>query len=243
MTTADRARRLVEGGLQGASAAIVDGEVDLSVRDSGLGIARERQKQIFDDYVTANPGAVDVDSSLGLGLAVVRRGAALLGHTLNLHSVLGVGSCFSLRLGLIQRAPEVAVTQQAAAAARGVVALVENDPIILESLTDVLNEWGCEVVSGTSATHVKQRLDAMRLEPQMIVSDLHLGTEADGFDAVRLLRGSKGHAIPAIVLTGDLKPAHRESANNQNVRLEYKPLRPSQLQEMIATMMVEARPG
>lgn len=81
----------------------------LEVRDSGMGIAPAQQALIFDAFVQlASPQAAQSAQSAqqpghGLGLAIVQRSAAVLGHGLGLRSAPGQGSCFSLRL---QRAPK-----------------------------------------------------------------------------------------------------------------------------------------
>ncbi|WP_077032680.1 HAMP domain-containing sensor histidine kinase [Pelomonas sp. KK5] len=69
----------------------------LQVWDSGRGIAPEHRLHIFQDFVSSPPADRN-GGGAGLGLAIVRRGAAALGHTLGVASKPGRGSCFWIEL-------------------------------------------------------------------------------------------------------------------------------------------------
>lgn len=73
------------------------GKVAIQVWDTGIGIAPDKTRSVFEDFVRIE-GPEDRRSGhgLGLGLGVVRRMAALLGHPLELHSTPGKGSCFGV---------------------------------------------------------------------------------------------------------------------------------------------------
>lgn len=233
--------KYTETGRVEVYAELMHDGVVLYVQDTGPGIEPARMEEIFRDYVTFDAGSNGIDAGVGLGLGIVRRGAALLGHEVNVRSRLGEGSRFSLNLGsahsIINEGTEVA---QKPAALRGVVAVIENDPIILEGLTDMLSEWGCEPIAGVTPHKVQAMLQALQTRPQLILSDLHLGLRTDGFDAVALLRdGASAAQLPAIILTGDLSPTHQERARRLHVRLEHKPLRPARLREVISSMLVD----
>ena len=70
----------------------------LEVRDSGQGIAHAHQQHIFDEFVQVGRPAKDRRKGQGLGLAIVQRSAALLGHRVGVRSQLGRGSCFWIEL-------------------------------------------------------------------------------------------------------------------------------------------------
>jgi PAS domain S-box-containing protein len=72
-----------------------------SVRDSGIGIAPENQKHIFDGFSQAEASTTRRYGGTGLGLSISKRLVALMGGELKLESVLGQGSTFYFELELV----------------------------------------------------------------------------------------------------------------------------------------------
>jgi signal transduction histidine kinase len=72
----------------------------LSVKDSGRGIASEDLPRIFEPFFRLTQLPADWTSGVGLGLSVVERVAKAFGGTVSVHSVVGHGSCFTVRLPL-----------------------------------------------------------------------------------------------------------------------------------------------
>ncbi|MEW5726812.1 MAG: ATP-binding protein [Pseudomonadota bacterium] len=75
----------------------------IQVVDTGPGIPPDQQVAVFDDFVRLGDKGGATSRGLGLGLAVVRRMAALMGHELELRSVVGKGSAFAVVVPLAQR--------------------------------------------------------------------------------------------------------------------------------------------
>ena len=75
---------------------LVENGLQLTVRDSGPGIPPEKLDDVFCDYVRLNP--IKGGDGLGIGLPIVRRAAALLGHELTFVSSPGEGTAVTLRL-------------------------------------------------------------------------------------------------------------------------------------------------
>ena len=86
-----------DGGQVDLSAAIVDGGVQVVVRDSGIGIAPEEQALVFEEFRQVGH-SVHRQEGTGLGLALVRRFVELHGGQVTLESVVGVGSTFIFTL-------------------------------------------------------------------------------------------------------------------------------------------------
>ena len=87
-----------EGGITLQAAAAADGRVALAVIDTGPGIAAEEQALVFDEFVRGAAGVASNERGLGLGLAIVRRMAGLLGAELSLDSAPGRGTRVQLLL-------------------------------------------------------------------------------------------------------------------------------------------------
>lgn len=81
-----------DGGEIQLSADRRNGKVDLSIRDTGLGMSDEQLKKIFDPFFTTKPGGT------GLGLSIVYRTVAEHGGEIGVESRPGSGTCFTLRL-------------------------------------------------------------------------------------------------------------------------------------------------
>jgi PAS domain S-box-containing protein len=79
--------------------------VVIDVRDSGAGIAEDQLERIFDAFVQVDDSATRRAGGAGLGLAISRRFARLMGGDLTVRSEPGTGSCFSLWLPAAMQRP------------------------------------------------------------------------------------------------------------------------------------------
>ncbi len=80
--------------------------IRFDVEDTGIGIPKDRQNLIFDAFIQADGATTRRFGGTGLGLTITRKLAELLGGDLSLHSRLGRGSVFTLRIPLVQSACE-----------------------------------------------------------------------------------------------------------------------------------------
>ena len=86
-----------EGGRIEVRAVPVDGSVEISVTDTGVGIAPEDQEPIFEEFKQVGTAAKKVEGT-GLGLALSRRFVELHGGRIWVESEVGVGSTFTFTL-------------------------------------------------------------------------------------------------------------------------------------------------
>jgi two-component system phosphate regulon sensor histidine kinase PhoR len=68
-------------------------EIRIDVYDTGIGIPEDQLPRIFDAFTRLTPGR---GYGLGIGLSIVRRAADVLGHRIEVRSVVGEGSLFSI---------------------------------------------------------------------------------------------------------------------------------------------------
>jgi signal transduction histidine kinase/CheY-like chemotaxis protein len=208
----------------------------LTVLDNGKGIAPEDQQRIFQAFVQLED-AGHGRRGLGLGLAIVRHGAQVLGHDIRLHSQPGKGSRFMLRVPRHGMKPPAETEAPPPAPSATLVAVVEDDRLQLAALEVLLQEWGYDTAVAGSRAELETILAGRR--PGLIITDLHLPGGQSGPDLVIALRARHGAALPALLLTGDGSADARRQAQLAGMTLLGKPVFPARLQRAVAQALGE----
>jgi signal transduction histidine kinase len=213
------------------------GYLRLQVRDSGIGIAEQHQKKVFEEFYQVENPERDRNKGLGLGLSIVKRSCKLLNHGLHLRSALGCGSTFTVLVPVGQAEESGVVTVAADAAKlqdiRGMrVMLIEDDELGRAALKGLLQSWGCVVIEAYSVSTARERWDH-RLVPDFILTDYRLLGAQSGVDAVRSLREAAGREVPACVISGDTAEDVKELINTAGLLLLQKPVRPAKLRSVL----------
>ncbi|HEX5817459.1 MAG TPA: PAS domain S-box protein [Gemmatimonadales bacterium] len=193
------------GGHIRLSARVLDGEVELSVRDSGVGIPPEMLPEVFEMFAQVNRTLGRSQGGLGIGLALVRHLVELHGGSVNAHSGGdGMGSEFVVRLPLAGGRPPVDPTDlvrgtEAAASARRVL-VVDDNADAAESLAQLLMLKGHEVrvaYDGLSGVEI-----ARAFAPDVVLLDIGM-PGLDGYAVARRLRQQDGAPpMRLVALTG-----------------------------------------
>lgn len=239
--------KYTRAGLVSVELQAQDGQVCISVRDTGMGIKQDKLELIFKEFVRLE-GAESGTEGLGLGLSIVRRYAMLLGHPLSVASQPGLGSCFSISLPLIevshQQAAVQALNRSMAVKDERLAGLkvlvVDNVDLVLSTMVRTLSAWGCEVYAARSLSEAQAL--AVRQPLNVLISDFHLGDEEpDGLTLIRTLRASPGQAhiarLPALLMTGDVSGQLEAEARRIGVDVLHKPVRPAVLQERMLSLL------
>jgi signal transduction histidine kinase/ActR/RegA family two-component response regulator len=220
----------------------------IQVWDTGIGIAPEHQTRIFDDFVQiGNPGR-NAQAGLGLGLALVKRAAGLLGAEVLVRSQPGQGSCFELHLPMAAspalRPPAEEAPPAEAAATRSWptgtgrtltiapdtplplqdarILVLEDDPTVRMALDKRLAAWGASVVAVSSLSELKAWLPAPS-RPHVLLTDQRLG-DGTGLQAMALVR-ERWPGLPAVIVTGDTAPAQLQCLYGCGAPVLHKPFR------------------
>lgn len=219
----------------------VGNSLQLIVRDSGPGIPPDRLDDVFRDYVRLNP--LKAAEGLGIGLAIVRRAADLLGHELELMSSPGEGTAVSLRLPPSHAARAGAAPRETDGkprTRRGKVALLEDDVDVRDAMAALLRLWGYTVRAASSVPALLAEAPDHPFTPDLLITDLHLAG-ASGLEAIAQLRAVL-HApdLPALLVTGDLDTAITTQAAIAQAYIAHKPLAPSKLDALVQALISPA---
>lgn len=215
-------------------------QVLVEVRDTGPGIADEDQDLIFREFHRVDAHA-SASEGMGLGLAIVDRAAALLGHPLGLRSCRGKGSTFGIHLPLAVGqvpCPDVGTVPMepfGAEEAGILVLLVENDAELSRAMVQLLEKWGVTVLDVASAEEALELVDATGVEPDLCLIDYQLGEGMDGLAALAALRSRLG-PVPARIVTADRSEALRQRAARMQAEILPKPIPTEELAGLIGAL-------
>ncbi len=219
------------------------GRVLLEVRDSGQGIPAPQREAIFEEFVQLDNPQRDRSQGLGLGLAIVRRSAVLIGATLTLASTPGRGSCFGVSVASAASAavPAGEPERPEPLLAGQTVLLVEDDAAVREALAARLGAWGARVLAFGAPHALRQALDALAPQDRhaaLVVTDQRLpgGSARDVIELVRRRYGT----LPALVVTGNTAPHEIAALADLGARVLYKPFRADELRSAIRAVLQPA---
>jgi len=181
--------------------------VTIEVRDTGIGIAAEQLKQIFESFRQLETGLSRSHGGLGLGLAVARKLAELLNGTIHVESELGRGSTFSVQLPL--RLPANAEVRHFVEArkSRGRVLVVDDNAVAQTIASHALRRQSFEV---RCAADGLEALDAAsKSHFDVILMDLQM-PGMDGFETAGRIRELPGYReTPIIAVTANCSDENR----------------------------------
>jgi PAS domain S-box-containing protein len=215
-------------------------EINFEVKDTGIGIAPEKQEYIFQMFTQASSETTRKFGGLGLGLAISRKLIDLMGGSIAIKSKPGVGSTFYFtlkmkRANLQPSKSEPFVPFKSAGELNHVkLLLAEDNQVNVLVVKRYLQQWGvtCDVAeNGEIAVQMVQQKNY-----DLILMDLQMPV-MDGFEATRIIRlldGGKYAALPVIAITAsiaaDIWLSVSQSGMNDCIS---KPFKPEELFNMV----------
>jgi two-component system, sensor histidine kinase len=214
----------------------------IDVCDSGIGISATEREHIFDEFYQVDAAERHGRQGMGLGLAIIRRIAALLHHEVEVDSASGQGSRFSI---LVPRAiPDNAAPSATPALASSspafggaLIAVIDDDLNVVEGMRAWLAQSGAVVVGAGSGEDMLTALGEHGRYPDLIVADYRLGGGALGTDAVALLRHELGLHIPAMLISGDSSPEAISAMREASLHVLLKPVLPQELHLLVDRLL------
>jgi two-component system, chemotaxis family, CheB/CheR fusion protein len=185
-------------------------DLEVSIRDNGIGVPAELLPRVFDLFVQSERTLDRSQGGLGIGLSVVKRLVEMHGGAVGIASEgQGRGTTVTIRLPRIETPADAAQPLPAAMARRRVL-VVDDSADAADSLAILLELEGHQVATAYSASAA---LDAAeRLQPDVAFIDIGLPL-MDGYEVARRLRANERcRAIRLVALTGYGQPDDRDEA-------------------------------
>jgi len=193
----------------------------VSIQDTGRGIPEEYQASIFQAY---NRYDAKNKKGAGLGLAISSQLAEKLKGSLDLVSLLGKGSEFTLRVES-QAADLLSMKNSTESDAKKVL-IVEDDPDLMKLLKIYLHEFGYSTISATDGSEALLKCENEDVD--LILLDMQL-PKLNGFQVAKMLRSRK-YVSPIIAMTASTSIEDRELAMKAGCdKFLPKPIQPSPL--------------
>jgi two-component system, sensor histidine kinase len=210
--------------------------VHIEVLDTGPGIPDSEKERIFEEFYQIPQPSGQRREGLGLGLSIVRRVAALLGHSLEIESAPGGGSRFKIVVpkgksdaSAFGPAPRIQAQPRG-----GVVLVIDDEPAVADATAMLLEVFGYRTLLADSIAEALERVRTAGQAPDVMISDYHLGVET-GAAAIQAVREAIGRTIPAVLITGDTSTATGTLADRiEACELLSKPVDSDRLLEVLA---------
>jgi len=216
-----------------------DINIRFSVKDTGVGIPKEKQQLIFERFTQANPETIRKFGGTGLGLAIVKRLLELQGSQIHLESQEAQGSRFYFDLRLKKHMPAAKRNfnaiddKETLKNTKGQrILLVEDTKINQLVVAKFLKTWHLKIEYASNGIEAIEQ--AKQNEYDLILMDLQM-PEMDGYDATHHIRKIEAHVdTPIIALTASALVEERERAFKAGVT-DYltKPFSPNELYNKI----------
>lgn len=210
--------------------------VRIEVWDTGVGITEDQLQHIFEEYYQGTAGAER--GGFGLGLTIVRRLGQILDHKVDVRSIPGKGTRFSVDVprspsaGISHATPPVHLRNEAFPFS---VLAIEDETSVRTALRRLLKEKAIEATIVATAADALTLISEQGLRPDLLLCDYNLRGSPDGVATIDLLRAALGRNVPAVVMTGDTRAHTISSIAAQGVAVLIKPFMAEELLDAMRT--------
>ena len=221
--------------------------LEIKVKDSGIGISKEMQESIFEEFSQENSSIEKRFGGSGLGLAITKRLTELLDGKISLESEQGKGSEFTILIPVVklseareeperklEKAEENIEVENLDAS--GMKALIiDDEPGQLSLTVEVARSMGFEIDTAENGKIGLKKLETGDYD--IVLTDIQMPI-LDGFELINNIRSRKAYKeLPVIALSGrtDIEREVYTRAGFNNKLL--KPYSPQELKENIAELL------
>ena len=231
--------------LQVETAPLADGASELlfAIRDTGIGVPKEKQETIFAAFEQADNSSKRKYGGTGLGLAITTRLVSMMGGKIWLESEPGQGSTFrfTVRCEIPSKAPEKQEIPSGTPLAGIPVLVVDDNPTNRRILERTLQQWGMKPVlvsSGWAALAELRRAKESGQLPPLVLLDAQM-PQLDGFSTAAKIKQDKNLGASTIMmLTSGGQRGDAERCRELGISAYLtKPVRQQELHEAIQQVL------
>jgi PAS domain S-box-containing protein len=224
-----------EGGQITAAAFAADGFAEFKIKDTGLGIPEPMLHRVFELFTQVNPSLDRSHGGLGIGLTVVRKLAELHGGSVSATSEgPGRGSEFTVRLPLVEAAPETDKPRKvvAASGAPQKMLVVDDNVDTARSLAQLLERQGHKIETAHDGYAAVEMAKSFR--PDVVLLDLGL-PGLDGYKVAERIRSDADfQQTRLIALSGYGQPQDRK--RSKEVGFDQHLVKPVDFETLLAAI-------
>lgn len=221
-------------------AKIEASSIVVSVIDTGIGIAKNKQSAVFKEFTQAHAGIEKKFGGTGLGLTIAKRMLRLLDGNIVLDSEENKGSIFTITIPAIKSGVEavgekasVLIDPESEFLRDKKILIVDDDSMQLSLMKEIFSNYPAKITTLVDASKVRNLLEHEHFD--LILSDIQM-PNIDGFELVRIIRNNNNQdiaSIPVIALSGKRNLNPEDFTSKGFTAFHPKPLR---LDELLVLM-------
>ena len=183
-----------------------NGLLSLSVLDTGIGIAKSRQKALFEPFTQADASTTRQYGGTGLGLAICRKLCELMQGEIQLESEEGIGSSFNVKIPL-EKPPSNDNASNTFAGNDAQLLILSPDVATTDNLSHQLRKWEFRVLSAVDPETAESLLTNMIDQVQLLFIDFedNQSSATDFFVAIAPIANKKSLPIITLNAPSDIK--------------------------------------
>lgn len=214
----------------------------IRIEDTGIGIAAEKQKLIFDRFTQADTSTSRSFGGTGLGLAICKKILELQGSQLQLESEPGTGSTFfftqtfpvSQAFNFNQEETAVVEIEKGRPLSGISILMAEDNELNVLVAKTFLEKWGATIEVVVNGEEAVKKLNPEK--HKLILMDMHMPV-MDGYEAIAAIR-AKGIELPIVALTASLPSEVEEKAKDLSINgVVTKPFEPEEFLKLLIKIL------
>ena len=221
--------KFTNSGFIKIDAQVNEKKLFITIEDSGIGIEKESQELVFEEFTQANKNIEKQYGGTGLGLSISKKIIALLGGELRLKYSSSKGSIFEIELPLVfleeYKNTTVNTVLPANIITDKTIIVVDDDTDLLKLMTEVLKQNQFKVLSFTDAEEALNIIKDTSFD--LLITDIQMPV-MDGFALTKSVKklGKQHQNLPIIAVTGrndiDLKK-YQDEGFSTVIRKPFSP--------------------